>query len=114
MPFFRLQTNQILSEDEKTALCNISSECIAQCLEKSEEYVMVTIQSGMTMSFAAQDKPCALVELKSIGLPVEKTSELSLHICEMVQRNIGVAPERIYIEFSDVAREMWGRNCTTF
>jgi phenylpyruvate tautomerase PptA (4-oxalocrotonate tautomerase family) len=114
MPYLKLQTNQVLSEEEKAALCKIASECIAQSLEKSKNYVMVVIQSDMAMIFADGDEPCAFVELKSIGLPAEKILALSRNICELIQQNIGVPPERTYIEFSDAERSMWGWNGKTF
>lgn len=114
MPYLKLQTNQVLSEDEKIALCKIASECVAHSLQKSEKYVMVTIQSDMAMTFAASDRPCAFVELKSIGLPTERASELSANICDLIQQNIGVPPERTYIEFSDAQRSMWGWSGKTF
>ncbi len=114
MPYLKLQTNQVLSDEEKIALCKIASECIAQSLGKSNNYVMVTIQSDMAMTFADSDAPCAFAELKSLGLPVEKTETLSGHICELIQRNIGVLPERTYIEFCDAERSMWGWNGKTF
>lgn len=114
MPYLKLQTSQVLSQEEKVALCKIASECIAQSLEKSKNYVMVTIQSDMAMTFADGDEPCAFVELKSIGLPVGRTLELSRNICDLIQQNIGVPPERTYIEFSDAERSMWGWKGKTF
>lgn len=114
MPYLKLQTNQVLSEEEKTALCKIASDCIAQNLEKSKDYVMVSIHSDAVMTFADSDEPCAFVEMKSIGLPAERTFELSRHICDLIQQNIGVPPERTYIEFSDAERSMWGWNGKTF
>ncbi len=114
MPYLKLQTNQVLSDEEKTALCKIASECIAQSLEKSNNYVMVTIQSEMAMTFAGGDEPCAFVELKSIGLRNDRTLELSQNICGLLQQNIGVSPERTYIEFCDAERAMWGWNGKTF
>ncbi len=114
MPYIKLQTNQVLSEEEQAALCNIASECVAQSLEKSKQYIMVTIQSDMTMAFADGYEPCAFVELKSIGLPADRTAELSRNISDLLQKNIGVPPQRTYIEFSDAERSMWGWNGRTF
>ncbi len=114
MPFLRLQTNQTLNEEEKAALCKLMSECIAERLGKSEDYVMVSVDADSTMTFAATDRPCAFLELKSIGLSTDNTGDLSKHICQMIQQNLGVGPDRIYIEFSDVDRALWGWNGKTF
>lgn len=108
MPYLKLQTNQSLTDDEKTGLCKIVSECMAQTLGKSERFVMVSVEADINMTFAASDEPCAFVELKSIGLTAHQTTDLSASICDMLQTNIGVSPQRTYIEFSDAERTMWG------
>ena len=114
MPYLKLQTNQSLSEEEETGLCKIVSDCVAQTLGKSERYVMVSVESGVNMTFAASDEPCAFVELKSIGLATHQTTDLSASICDMLQTNIGVSAERTYIEFSDAEPPMWGWDRKTF
>ncbi len=114
MPYLKLQTNQTLTGEEKIGLCKITSECIAESLNKSEKYVMVTIQSDQIMTFAGTNEACAYIELKSIELPRDRVSELSTKLCNMIQRNVGAAPERIYIEFTDSSRDMWGWDGKTF
>jgi len=52
--------------------------------------------------------------LKSIGLPQNRTKEISAALSEFLQKETGVTPDRIYIEFSDAERAMWGWNGSTF
>ena len=66
------------------------------------------------MAFAGSEAPAAYLELKSIGLPGERTGELSKALCEMIHDEFGINPERIYIEFSDAPCHMWGWNGATF
>ena len=56
---------------------------------------------------------CCL-ELKSIGLPQDRTTELSKALCKLVHDEFGVRPDRVYIEFADAPRTMWGWNGGTF
>jgi phenylpyruvate tautomerase PptA (4-oxalocrotonate tautomerase family) len=87
---------------------------VATGLGKPEKYVMVTIAPMQPMVFAGSDAPCAYLELKSIGLPTNKTKDLSAALCQLVHDSTGIKADRIYIEFFDAPREMWGWNEGTF
>ncbi|MGD8630473.1 MAG: phenylpyruvate tautomerase MIF-related protein, partial [Gammaproteobacteria bacterium] len=58
--------------------------------------------------------PLAYLELKSIGLPESRTADLSRALCEMLADAAGIDPDRVYIEFTDAPRKMWGWNSGTF
>jgi hypothetical protein len=66
------------------------------------------------MLFGGDDAPLAYLELKSIGLPEERSNEFSAALCRLMQTQLDIAPERVYIEFSGPARHLWGWNQTTF
>lgn len=83
-------------------------------LGKPENYVMVILQTNPAMLFAGSDEPLAYLELKSLGLPEDKTADFSSRLCTLVSELLGVAPERTYIEFSSPARHCWGWNHSTF
>jgi phenylpyruvate tautomerase len=114
MPYLLLRTNQRTEHDNEQKLLTRLSAAIAQLLGKPERYVMVSLEQGQAMLFAGDNSPCAYLELKSIGLPEEGTAELSATLCELVQAELGIPQERIYIEFADAARHMWGWNGATF
>ena len=63
---------------------------------------------------AGTDAPLAYLELKSIGLPQSITPSASRALCDLVAGETGVPANRIYIEFSDAPRQMWGWNGDTF
>jgi hypothetical protein len=75
---------------------------------------MVSIRSGLAMMFGGDDAPCAYLELKSLGLPEEQTATLSQALCELIGDKLQIPAERIFIEFSNPARHMWGWNGRTF
>ena len=60
------------------------------------------------------DAPLAYLELKSIGLPADRTAELSAALCGLISTELSVASDRIYIEFADAQRHLWGWDSATF
>jgi hypothetical protein len=54
-------------------------------------------------------------EFKRAWAPDHKmTGELSRLLCEWVESELGVAQQRIYINFADVPASLWGWNGETF
>lgn len=114
MPYLKVQTNDELPAADHGELMSRLSAAVAGQLGKPERYVMVALQPSTPMLFAGEDGPTAYLELKSIGLPVAETGRLSQALCEVMRRELGIPPERVYIEFADAARPMWGWNGGTF
>lgn len=114
MPFLKIQTNQLLAEPAAKALASKASGRVAELLGKPQDYVMVSVETNPAMQFAGTDAPLAYLELKSIGLPQSITASASRALCDLVARETGVPANRIYIEFSDAPRQMWGWNGDTF
>jgi phenylpyruvate tautomerase len=113
MPTLILKTNAPRPEDTDGLLLDASA-AVAEALGKPERYVMVLLEPTIAMCFAADTEPCAYLELKSIGLAPEATQALSATLCAFVEDRLGVPRERVYIEFADLAREMFGWNGSTF
>ncbi|HEY9150153.1 MAG TPA: phenylpyruvate tautomerase MIF-related protein [Gammaproteobacteria bacterium] len=114
MPLLRIQTNSQLPHEQQRALLATASRLVAHQLGKPEQYVMVTIEHNPAMLFAGEEEPLAYLELKSIGLPPAATAPLSRALCDLVQEGLGIGSDRVYIEFSDAAPQMWGWNGGTF
>ncbi len=114
MPYLRIQTNQTVLPEERDTLLAEASRTAAEMLGKPERYVMVALRDGVPMVFAGSDAPCVYLELKSIGLPDERTAELSASLCELMERQLQVSRERVYIEFASAERHLWGWNGATF
>jgi phenylpyruvate tautomerase len=114
MPFLKIQVNRPLADAEAKALAAKSSAVVADQLGKPERYVMTSVETNTAMQFAGSDAPLAYLELKSIGLPDSITAGTSRALCELVATETGIATDRIYIEFTDAPRKMWGWNSGTF
>ncbi len=114
MPYLTIRTNQTFTEQMGRQLLHKASALVAKELGKSENYVMVSLEPPALMLFGGKDTPVAYLELKSIGLPKHRTAELSDALCTLLETEIDIARERIYIEFSDAERQLWGWNGSTF
>lgn len=114
MPYLKIQTNQTLSVDSARQLARKASTLVASLLGKPESYVMTAVENNPAMTFAGTDEPLAYLELKSIGLPEAITADASRALCELVSTEAAIDSARIYIEFSDAARKMWGWDKGTF
>ncbi len=114
MPYLNLRTNIELSTDDETRILKRLSGDIAKALGKPESYVMIAIEGGLAMSFSGSQDPLAYIELKSIGLPESATEELSQTLCRAIEDETPVKGQRIYIEFTNAQRHLWGWNHDTF
>jgi len=114
MPYLKIQSNQILDQNQQSILLQDASKLIASELGKPESYVMVNLEPTRPMSFAGTDEPTAYLELKSIGLAESQTKSLSAALCQLIHSFFNISQDRVYIEFADAPRSMWGWNGSTF
>ncbi len=114
MPYFNIDTNQDLDPDSIREIMQKASAFVAALLGKPESFVMVSMRSDVPLTFGGTHDPAAFVRLKSIGLPKEQCSEFSERICEFVLQELGVAKDRIFIDFQDLERSLFGWSGKTF
>ena len=114
MPLVSITTNSPAFDANRSTLVTRISRAVASMLGKAERFVMVKAEHNPAMLFAGTDDPLAYVELKSIGLPEGRAKELSAELCRVIAGEIDVFPDRIYIEFTDAPRHLWGWNSSTF
>ena len=113
MPYLKIQTNQTVTAEQAQALITKASKLVASELGKPESYVMVALAPPVPMVFAGSDAPTAYLELKSIGLPESRTADLSKALCDLMS-DLNIDQNRVYIEFADAPRAMWGWDGRTF
>jgi len=114
VPLLKIQTNVECPAEVRGEMLKQISASVADMLGKPERYVMVSLEINPHMLFAGEETPLAYLELKSIGLPGDRTRAFSDTLCGLISDHLGIAAERIYIEFADAARHMWGWNGGTF
>ena len=114
MPVLKIQTNMAVANTDRESLLKAASSYVSDILGKPERYVMIILEDDTPMSFAASTDPACYLELKSIGLPEENTPELSASLCELVNQQLGVHKERVFIEFTPTKRHLFAWNGDTF
>jgi phenylpyruvate tautomerase PptA (4-oxalocrotonate tautomerase family) len=114
MPYLKIETNERLDEATAQELLKKASALTAELLGKPEKWIMVTIYQGKPMIFDGNTQPAAFVELKSIGLSQDICAGLSRALCNFLKAELGIEPERVYIEFWDINKKMFGWNGGTF
>jgi phenylpyruvate tautomerase len=91
------------------------SSLLARELGKPERYVMVGLAPRLDMSFAGSREPACYAELKNVGeLEPDRVEELSEILCDAIAKALGVARDRIYIEFTNADGALWGFDGGTF
>lgn len=114
MPTLIVKTNASIAPDTVEPMIKRVSARVAELLGKPERYVMVILEPTPTMCFGGDTSPLAFLELKSLGLPEERTPELSAALCSLLQDTLGIAPDRVYIEFASPPRHLFGFDSRTF
>jgi phenylpyruvate tautomerase PptA (4-oxalocrotonate tautomerase family) len=116
MPLIKVQSS-VAAPDSAVVeeLLKSLSAKVAKHLGKPESYVMTSFEPGVKMSFAGTFEPVCYIEVKSIGkMNPSQTKAMSQDFCQQIQDRLGVPMNRVYIEFADAERTMWGWNGATF
>lgn len=116
MPLIKIQTSASTPDSAAVEqLLKSLSAKLAKHLSKPESYVMTAFEPNVAMTFGGTTEPACYVEIKSIGnMTPDRTKAMSQDFCQQIQAQLGVATDRIYIEFADAERSMWGWNGSTF
>lgn len=114
MPLLRISTAKQVHSGEQDRILAAASALVAKELGKPESYVMTQFEQLQAMYFGGSAEHSCYMQLKSIGLPESKTKALSASLSEFIEGELGIPPDRIYTEFVDVPRTMWGYNGSTF
>jgi phenylpyruvate tautomerase PptA (4-oxalocrotonate tautomerase family) len=114
MPVLKLETTVVLPEEKQKPLLTALSKAVAGTIGKPEQYVMVTIGSAALL-MSGRPGDAAFVDIRSIGgLSGEVNRKLSQQVCKLLSDSLGIAPDRVYLNFTDVDAGNWGWNGSTF
>jgi phenylpyruvate tautomerase PptA (4-oxalocrotonate tautomerase family) len=114
MPLLKITTSVPPAPAHGKLLADLS-KLVATQVGKPESYVMTALDHPAQMTFAGTTEPACYVEFKNVGrFRPELTRRLAAEICEQLSRELGVAQNRIYIEFGDAEGYLWGYDGKTF
>ncbi|WP_421919796.1 phenylpyruvate tautomerase MIF-related protein [Marinifilum sp.] len=114
MPYLKVQTNGSFSSKKQQSFLKECSSLISFELGKPEKYVMTAFVPKIEMTLGGSIDSAVFLQLKSIGLPDTKTKDLSNKFATIVEEQLKIPKDRVYIEFMDVPRGFWGWNGILF
>jgi len=114
MPLLNIVSSNSVSDGTLDSFLAAASVMVSSMLGKSEKFVMINYQHNPDRMFAGSNTASAYVELKSLDLDESKTTHYSSEICQLCQNHLNVSTDRIYIEFTNGSRHLWGWNNKTF
>ncbi len=114
MPYIKMETNVSLEGKREREVCALLSREGAQAVGKPEDYVLCQVSTGESLLFAGSDAPAAYIEVKSIGLAEDRLKGISKALCDLLNRELKIPAERIYIEFASAQGPWWGWKGSTF
>ncbi|MBF0500806.1 MAG: hypothetical protein HQM09_11780 [Candidatus Riflebacteria bacterium] len=114
MPMIRLQTTAALNDEKKTVLLGTLSKIISEATGKPETYVMVVIEQAAIM-MSGKTGDAAFADIRGIGgLGGRVNGIISEKVCTALKSSLGISPDRIYLNFTNVSASDWGWNGKTF
>ena len=112
MPTMMLRTSANVAQVD--ALLAELSTLLAKSLGKPERYVLVSVDQG-PMRMAGSAAPAAFADVRSIGgLDGPACARVSGALAAVLERTLAIPPDRVYLNFTDVAADRWGWNGATF
>lgn len=116
MPLLKIQiSHPSVSESSSSTLQSEGAAIISQEIGKSLDFVMVLVEVGASASFGGKSLPVAYLEVKNVGELIPKvTSSLAQRLSALIVDELSIPKDRIYIEFQESERRLWGWNGETF
>lgn len=114
MPCIQTKVSLPLSEEQEKRLKARFGEAIALLPGKTEQWLMCSFEDRARLWLGGTDEPpCALVEVQILGAaPAPAYERLTGELTGILQRELGLSPERIYVKYEEIAH--WGWNGSNF
>jgi phenylpyruvate tautomerase len=114
MPLLRLEVSAQVPQGRRETLLRAASKIMADVTGKPEAYVMVTL-SVCSSTMGGQVTPVAFADVRGIGGMSKSTNvTLSKSLCDLLQKELGIPPDKVYLNFTDVPATNWGWKGNTF
>ncbi len=113
MPFINVKTNVSVSNDKQESLKSALGKAISIIPGKSENWLMVGIESEYVLYFQGTDAPAAMVEVSIYGeADSSSLNALTGEICKIINQNLYIDTSRTYVKYMQTPD--WGWNGANF
>jgi len=114
MPLVKLEVSVPVSEAKKNRVLAEVSRIVIKATGKPQAYMMVTLEEGK-ISMGGKNEPAAFADVRGIGgFTATVNKQISKEVCELLNQELAIRPENVYLTFIDVAAANWGWNGGTF
>ena len=114
MPLMIIRSAARIDDTTVSSMLSACSAKLAGLLGQPEAYVMTLFDRPAGMTMAGTANPCCLVEVRSVvAFSSDQTQAVTQAFCVMLAEYLGVPPNRIFLNFTDFPRAMWGFNGST-
>jgi phenylpyruvate tautomerase PptA (4-oxalocrotonate tautomerase family) len=115
MPLLKLQLSATVPDAKQQTLIATISRLIAEIIGKPEQYVMVTLETKVPIMMAGKQGDAAFADVRSIGgLSGSVNKQISQKIAAALEEHLGIAADRVYLNFTSMTAENWGWRGGTF
>lgn len=112
MPFINVKTNAAVSKAQCDKIKAALGQAITALPGKSENWLMVGIEPEQVLYFQGSDAPAAMVQVQTYGTNAQGTGDLTARICALLNAELGLPQNRIYVSYFGTAN--WGWNGSNF
>ncbi len=105
MPCLELSTNVRIPD--KNRLMRSLSDCVCAGLGKAQIYMMVILNDELPMLFGGTDEPVSHLTLRAVGLKDESIQRLAGDLTGIMQTELGIESQRVYIVFMEADLRKW-------
>ncbi|KAJ1644637.1 hypothetical protein LPJ64_003713 [Coemansia asiatica] len=103
MPVVEIKTN-VKSADSQEFSAKVA-HAVAELLSKPLSYVMAYVTYTPSMTMGAEGSPAAYVRVGSIGaVGGSKNNTVAAGITGLLETELGIAADRVYVDIRDIAR----------
>ena len=116
MPLIQLETSYVFADqNKKQAIAKALSQIAADGTGKPEQYVMAGVQDNVAMTMSGAAGPCALVTVKGVGgLNKSVNQSIAAKVSQLLQKELKMPQDRIYLTFEEFAPTHWAWDGKTF
>lgn len=113
MPCIQTCVNVKIPQNTEEKMKTEFGKAISLLPGKSESWLMVSFEDACRLYFKGSAEPAAFLEVKIFGSADESAySKLTARLTEIVNRELGIDPSRIYVKYEEVSH--WGWNGSNF
>jgi phenylpyruvate tautomerase len=111
MPWIDVLSPQAVAADSQERIKAGLASILTEVIQKEERGLIVTFRWAQGLYYAGEASTnSAVVDVRYIGsFPFEKKREITRRICLLLERELKIDPQKVYVPFLELTNENWGR-----